>query len=56
MNFLICAEGLPVVMIEGVKISTLEKDTLDTHINKVLTKYNPNGSPYTFLLIYTTVK
>ncbi len=52
----ICAEGLPVVMIEGVKISSLEKDTLDTHINKVLTKYDPNGCPYAFLLIYTTVK
>ena len=52
----ICADGLPVVMIEGVKISSLEKDTLDTHINKVLTKYDPNGCPYVFLLIYTTVK
>lgn len=52
----ICADGLPVVMIEGVKISSLEKDTLDTHINKVLTKYDPNGCPYAFLLIYTTVK
>lgn len=52
----ICADGLPAVMIEGVKISSLEKDTLDTHINKVLTKYDPNGCPYAFLLIYTTVK
>ena len=52
----ICADGLPVVMIEGVKIASLEKDALDTHINKVLTKYDPNGCPYAFLLIYTTVK
>lgn len=52
----ICYNGLPVVMIEGVKISSLEKNTLDTHMNKVLTKYDPNGCPYAFLIIYTTVK
>lgn len=52
----ICHEGLPVVMIEGIKVSSLERDRLRTHINKVLTKYDPNGCPYAFLLIYTTVK
>ena len=25
-------------------------------MNKVLTKYDPNGCPYAFLIIYTTVK
>lgn len=34
----ICADGSPLIMIEGVNISSIEKDTLDTHINKVLTK------------------
>lgn len=52
----ICYDGLPVVMIEGIKVSSLERDRLDTHMNKVLTKYDPNGCPYAFLLIYTTVK
>ena len=52
----ICHEGLPVVMIEGIKVSSLEQARLDTHMNKVLTKYDPNGCPYAFLLIYTTVR
>lgn len=52
----ICYEGLPIVMIEGIKVSSLEQERLDTHMNKVLTKYDPNGCPYAFLIIYTTVK
>lgn len=52
----ICHDGLPVAMIEGIKVSSLERDRLDTHINKVLTKYDPNGCPYAFLIVYTTVK
>lgn len=52
----ICHDGLPVVTIEGIKVSSLERDRLRTHMNKVLTKYDPNGCPYAFLLIYTTVK
>lgn len=50
----ICHEGLPIVMIEGVRVSSLEKEKLNTHMNKVLTKYDPNGCPYTFLIVYTT--
>lgn len=52
----ICYEGLPIVMIEGIKVSSLEQERLDTHINKVLTKYDPNGCPYAFLIIYTIIK
>lgn len=52
----ICHDGLPVVMIEGIKVSSLEQDRLNSHMNKVLTKYDPNGCPYIFLIVYTTVK
>ena len=52
----LCYDGLPVVMIEGIKVSSLERDRLDSHMNKVLTKYDPNGCPYAFLIVYTTVK
>jgi hypothetical protein len=52
----ICSAGLPVVMIEGIKIKSLEQDRLETHLNKVLTNYDPNGCPYAFLLIYSTVR
>lgn len=52
----ICYEGLPIVMIEGVKVASLERSRLDTHMNKVLTRYDPNGCPYAFLIVYTIVK
>lgn len=52
----ICHDGLPVAMIEGIKVASLERDRLGAHINKVLTKYDPNGCPYVFLIVYTTVK
>ena len=47
----LCYDGLPVVMIEGIKVSSLERERLDSHMNKVLTKYDPNGCPYTFLIV-----
>ena len=34
----------------------MERERLDSHMNKVLTKYDPNGCPYTFLIVYTTAK
>ena len=52
----VCHDGLPVVMIEGIKVSSLERERLNVHINKVLTKYDPNGCPYAFLIIFTSVK
>lgn len=52
----ICCDGLPIVMIEGIKVSSVEKERLNNHINKLLTKYDPNGCPYAFLIIYTTIK
>ena len=51
----LCASDLPLVMIEGVKLDSLVKETLNTHIKKVLVNYDPNGCPYAFVLIYTTV-
>lgn len=52
----LCYDGLPVVMIEGIKVSSSERERLGSHMNKVLTKYDPNGCPYTFLIVYTTAK
>ncbi len=52
----ICFEDLPIAMIEAIKVSSLERNRLAAHMNKVLTKYDPNGCPYVFLVIYTTVK
>ena len=51
----LCDSGFPLVMIEGVKLDSLVKETLNSHVDKVLVNYDPNGCPYAFVLIYTTV-
>ena len=50
----ICKSGMPLVMIEGIKLKSLDKNNLDIHIKKVMTNYDPNGCPYAVLLIYCT--
>ena len=51
----ICDSDFPIVMIEGVKLNSVVKRTLDTHIRKILINYDPNGCPYAFILVYSTV-
>ena len=51
----ICVDGLPLVMIEALILDSLKKQYLQEHINKVLTKYDPNGCPYVAVIIYATV-
>ncbi len=48
--------GLPLVMIEGIKMNFLNKGYLNTHINKLITNYDPNGCPCAIVVIYATVK
>lgn len=48
----ICIDGLPLVMIEALKLESVVDKTLSVHINKVLTKYDPNGCPYAILIVY----
>ena len=48
--------NFPIYLVEGIKVDSLERERLDTHMNKVLTRYDPNGCPYAFLIIYTTVQ
>lgn len=48
----ICIDGLPLVMIEALKLESVVDKTLSMHINKVLTKYDPNGCPYAILIVY----
>ncbi|MEE1282078.1 MAG: hypothetical protein UHK60_07510 [Acutalibacteraceae bacterium] len=50
----ICIEGLPLVMIEALKLKSVVNEELSKHINKVLTKYDPNGCPYAILIVYAT--
>ena len=51
----ICVDGMPLVMIEALILDSLKKQYLQDHINKVLTKYDPNGCPYVVVIIYATV-
>ena len=51
----LCEYSLPIVMIEGVKLDSLVTNKLNKHIDKVLVNYDPNGCPYVFVMIYTTV-
>ena len=50
----ICDSGLPIVMIEGVKLDSARKKIISEHINKILVNYDPNGCPYVFILMYVT--
>ena len=56
VDILICDNGNPAVIMEGLKLDYFNQDYLDTHINKVLSKYDPNGCPLVYILIYATVK
>lgn len=56
IDFLICNQGMPVAIIEALKLSSLDKENLDKHINKSLEKYDPVGCPYAFILTYATGK
>lgn len=51
----ICVDGFPIVMIEALVLDSLKKQYLGDHINKVLTKYDPNGCPYAVIVIYATM-
>lgn len=48
-------DGMPVVMIEALKLSSLDQNELSIHIDKVLKNYDPNGCPYAVILVYATM-
>ena len=52
----ICREGFPIAMIEGLKVNSVDRNYIQTHMDKVLTCYDPFGCPYTYVIIYVTAK
>lgn len=48
----ICRDGFPIAMIEGLKVNSVERNYIQTHIDKVLTCYDPFGCPYAYIVIY----
>ena len=56
VDIMLCDNGNPAVIMEGLKLSSFESGKLDTHINKALANYDPNGCLLVYILIYATVK
>ena len=56
VDIMLCDNGNPAVIMEGLKLASFESGKLDNHINKALTNYDPNGCPLVYILIYATVK
>ncbi len=55
IDLLVFYHSLPVAIIEALKMSSVNKEYLKKHIDKVLVNYNPNGVKSVFILIYATV-
>lgn len=56
VDIMLCDNGNPAVILEGLKLDSFKQDYLDTHINKALVNYDPNGCPLVYILIYVTGK
>ena len=56
IDIMLCDNGNPAVIMEGLKLASFESSKLDIHINKALANYDPNGCPLVYILIYATVK
>ncbi|MDD5891987.1 MAG: hypothetical protein PUC72_05555 [Bacteroidales bacterium] len=52
VDMLLCDNGNPAVILEGLKLENFKRDYLDRHINKALYNYDPNGCSLVYLLIY----
>ena len=54
IDFMLYNGDYPVAIVEGLKLDGVNKDYLNTHIDKVLTNYDPIGCPLVYILIYAT--
>ena len=41
---------------KGLRVTSVDRNYIQTHIDKVLTCYDPFGCPYTYVIICATVK
>lgn len=56
IDLLICRASFPFAIIEALKLESVNKTSLQRHIDKLLVNYNPNGLPYAYLVVYYTEK
>lgn len=52
LDLLICKKSMPWAVVEALRLLSLDKDNLDKHINKALTKYDPIGCKNVYVLVY----
>lgn len=52
VDLLIRNSGVPVAILEALRMSSLTKENLSRHMNKVLENYDPVGCPFVFVLVY----
>lgn len=55
IDLLIRREGLPFAIIEALRLRSLEREYLNTHINKALTNYDQAGCPHASIVVYAQV-
>lgn len=46
-------DDLPIAIVEALILGRMNKKNLSNHIDKALTKYDPNGCPITIIIIYS---
>lgn len=56
VDLMICQDAFPIAIIEALKLNSVNKSSIQRHINKLLVNYDPNGLPYAFLIAYYTEK
>ena len=56
IDLLICRASLPLAIIEALKLESVNKNVLQRHIDKLLINYDPNGVPYSYIVVYYTGK
>lgn len=52
LDILLCKKSMPWAIVEALRLFSLDKDNLDKHINKALTKYDPVGCKNAYVLVY----
>lgn len=52
LDILLCKKSMPWAIVEALRLSFLDKDSLSKHINKALTNYDPIGCKNSYVIIY----
>lgn len=53
VDLLAFENDLPVALVEGIKLNSVEKENISKHINKALNNYNPSGLKCVCLAVYS---